>query len=119
MATIAVILTKPPYSGNIATEGVEFALASTNYGHECFVVFTGKGLLQLLSQQQPKRLKSQLKQIKVMPFYDIEPVYICEASMQALNLTLSDFGLDEDDVELLSSSALHSLLTNADHTVTF
>lgn len=119
MATIAVLLTHAPYSGQQAAEGLEFALASTNYGHECLVIFCGKGVLQLLANQQPKQLKNSLKQTKALPFYDIEPVYVCEASLTALQLKPEDLGLDHDDIQFLSPGALNKLLSQADHTVTF
>ena len=119
MATITVLLTQAPYASQQAADGIEFALASTNYGHECQVVFSGKGILQLLANQQPALRKNQLKQARVLPFYDIEPVYVCQASLTALELTVADLGIDEDDLELLDASALHQLLTQSDHTVTF
>ncbi|GGF57961.1 DsrE family protein [Alteromonas lipolytica] len=119
MATITVILTQPPYSTKAAAEGLEFALASTNYGLECQVVFSGAGVFQLLANQQPEGLKNQLKQAKVLPFYDIEPVYVCQASLTAHALTIDDLGIESEDIQLLSPIELHELLSQADHTVTF
>ena len=83
------------------------------------MVFSGKGVLQLLANQQPAARKNQLKQARVLPFYDIEPVYVCQASLTALQLTVADLGVDEDDLELLDASALRELLKQSDHTVTF
>lgn len=119
MATISVLLTQPPYSTQLATDGLEFALASTNYGHQCKVIFSGKGVLQLLGSQAPTAQKSQLKQIKVLPFYDIEPVYVCQASLAALQLSVNDLGINAEDMELLTPTALREVLGSADHTVTF
>ena len=119
MATLTVLLTQPPYASQQASDGIEFALASTNYGHECNVVFSGKGILQLLANQQPVERKNQLKQARVLPFYDIEPVYVCQASLAALNLSVTDLGIDEDDITLLDAPALHQLLAHSEHTVTF
>lgn len=116
MATIAVILTNPPYGNTNASEGVEFALASTNYGHECSVFFVGTGVLQLMSNQQPATQKHHAKQLKVMPFYDIEDCYACAASLLKHNISVDTVPID---IHPLTPDELRATLATFDHTVTF
>ncbi|MDC8831129.1 DsrE family protein [Alteromonas gilva] len=117
MATIAVLLTQPPYGQQRSADGIEFALASTNYGHECHVIFCAEGVYQLLNNQAPAQQKNHLKQTNVLPFYDIDPIYVCERSMASLRIAPEDLGVN--DVEVLSADAMHTLISRCDHTVTF
>ncbi len=117
MATITVLLTQPPYGQQRASDGVEFALASTNYGHECSVIFCGEGIYQLLANQAPTQQKNYLKQAKVMPFYDIDAIYVCEHSLASLGVSADELGVN--DIEVLSGAAMHELISSSDHTVTF
>ena len=116
MATLAVILTQPPYGNLSASEGIEFALASTNYGHECSVFFVGKGVLQLMSNQQPSEQKNHAKQLKVMPLYDIGHCYACAVSLLKHNVSVDSAPVD---IQPLTPEELSSTLANFDHTVTF
>ena len=117
MATIAVLLTQPPYGQQCAADGIEFALASTNYGHECRVIFCGEGVYQLLSQQSPSQQKNHLKQANVLPFYDIDDIYVCKQSMNTLGISQEQLGVS--DIQVLSADAMQQLINHCNHTVTF
>lgn len=116
MANITVIFTQPPYGAQAVSDGLEFALASTNYGHECAVLFSGLGVYQLLANQAPTQQKNHAKQLKVMPLYDIESVFVCATSLSDLGLTVDDLAVEAIPV---SSQEIRKLLADCDHTVTF
>ncbi|NVK57957.1 MAG: DsrE family protein [Alteromonadaceae bacterium] len=117
MATITVLLTQAPYGQQRAADGIEFALASTNYGYECRVIFAGEGVYQLLASQAPAQQKNHLKQVNVMPFYDIDDIYVCERSMLSLGITAQELGVS--DAKVIPAEVIHTLLCSSDHTVTF
>ena len=116
MASLTVIFTQPPYGNQSVTDGLEFALASTNYGHETAVLFTGMGIYQLMKNQQVSEQKNHLKQLKVLPFYDVESIYVCQNSLNQQALSVDDLALE---AEALTSEQVQQLLANCDHTVTF
>lgn len=116
MAKIVVLLMHPPYGSLKAQEGLEFALASTNYGHECRVIFCGDGLYQLIGPQSPHKQKNHLKQLNLLPLYDIDTLYVCEASMAVLALSANDFN---EKAKLVSPESIRQILTDSDFTVTF
>lgn len=116
MASLIVIFTQPPYGNQSVTDGLEFVLASTNYGHDTAVLFTGMSVYQLLKNQQVSDQKNHLKQLNVLPFYDVESIYVCQNSLEQLGYSVEELALC---AEPLNAIQVQELLTNSDHTVTF
>lgn len=117
MATITVRMTTPPYQGFIAQEGLDFAMAATNFGHEVQLVFVGDGVTQLAAElTPPPGMKSHAKRLKALPFFDIEALYCCAQSMHA---RLAEDAAMAVVAEPLSADAIQELLNNSDHVVTF
>lgn len=118
MADIHILMTNAPYGTIDAEEGLEFALAATNYGHEVRMFFIGDGILQVLKGQQvPNGEKSLLKRLSALPFFDIEECYISSSCLLEKGYSAEDIGLA--DAILLESPALIEQLRQGDHTVTF
>ena len=84
MKRVLVILSTPPYGTSNAHDGLDFAVAGTNFGHDIVVLFDGDGVWQLNpGQAPPKGTKHILKRITALPFYDIEELYACQPSLSS------------------------------------
>ncbi|MCU7554092.1 DsrE family protein [Alteromonas sp. ASW11-19] len=117
MATITVRMTTPPYQGISAQDGLDFAMAATNYGHEVQILFEGEGVAQLAGQLTPPTgMKSHTKRLKALPFFDIEELYYCTQSAQA---RLTDGQSLAVAAEPLSADGVKELMNSSDHIVTF
>ena len=122
MALILIRLTQPPYSNALTQDGVDFALAATNYGHEVKVLFEDLALLQLVKTASVKGLKNNSKRLASMPLFDIDDCYACKTSAKAMQLNESlqnTSVIDELDCKWLAASEKLALIESADHVVTF
>lgn len=118
MADIHILMTNAPYGTIDAEEGLEFALAATNYGHEVRMFFIGDGILQVLKGQQvPDGEKSLLKRLSALPFFDIEECYVSAPCLAQKGYSTDDIGLA--DISVVSNTELMTKLRQCDHTVTF
>ncbi len=116
MKRITVILTTPPYGESHSHDGLDFAVAGTNFGHHIAVLFEGDGVWQLKANQQPpKGIKHVLKRITALPFFDIEDLFVCEQSMLS---RMSDEALPEE-VRSVTAKEKVALLTDSDMVVRF
>ncbi|RDV23924.1 sulfurtransferase complex subunit TusC [Alteromonas aestuariivivens] len=117
MADLLIRMQHTPYGGSKATDGLDFAIAATNYGHQVKLIFEGDGVYQLLKEQAPPTgIKNHLKRLKSLVFYDIEELYVCKPSLQSRNLGLEDLGVE---AQVIASQSLLELVSQADHVVTF
>lgn len=122
MALILIRLTQPPYSNALTQDGVDFALAATNYGHEVKVLFEDLALLQLVKTASVKGLKNNSKRLASMPLFDIDDCYACKTSAEAMQLNESlqnTSVIEELDCKWLAASEKLALIKSADHVVTF
>lgn len=116
MKRVLVILSTPPYGTSDAHDGLDFAVAGTNFGHDIAVLFDGDGVWQLSPDQAPpKGTKHVLKRITALPFYDVEEMYACE---QSLSSRLDRSSLPEE-IATLPLHAKAELLQGADIVVRF
>ena len=53
MAHLLIRFTQSPFSNAKSQDGLDFALAATNYGHEVKVLFENEGVLQLVNTYSP------------------------------------------------------------------
>lgn len=92
MATLLIISSHAPYYTSDAQDALEAALAASNVGIEVTMVFTHKGLYQLLEEQESSsiRKKSIRKQLKVLPLYDIDGLYYIAEDASSLGLFKAD-----------------------------
>lgn len=115
MASILVRFTSAPYSTSSASDGLDFALAATNYGHHVTVVFEGQAVwMWQANQRPPPGVKNMSKRLKSLPLFDIEDCYICQSSLNTYSVTPFSQAFQAAD-----SNTLITLLKNADHVVTF
>lgn len=122
MALLLIRFTQPPYSNALTQDGVDFALAATNYGHDVKVLFEDLALLQLVKTESVKGIKNNSKRLASMPLFDIDDCYACKASAEAIQLNESlqnTSVIDELDCKWLAASEKLALIKSADHVVTF
>ena len=103
MAQLLIRFTQSPFSNAKSQDGLDFALAATNYGHDVKVLF------------ESQRLAS-------MPFFDIEECFVCKASADTYDIeqVLSNNSLvDELDCEWITPEEKVTLIQSVDHVVTF
>lgn len=117
MASITICMTTPPYEGISSQDALDFAMGATNYGHAVSLIFIDDGVFQLCAGQQPgKGVKNHEKRLKSLPFFDIESLYCCHASLQ--NRQLDSDALPHD-VTLCDAATLAKILQRSDHVVRF
>jgi tRNA 2-thiouridine synthesizing protein C len=122
MASLLIRFTQSPYGSGFSQDGLDFALAATNYGHTVHVLFEGEGVLQLVQTASTKGIKNHSKRLASMPLFDIEECFICKDSVDAfaIDSVLLNTGLIEKlEGQLLSASQRLALIQRADHVVTF
>ncbi len=122
MATMLIRFTQTPYGNQISQDGLDFALAATNYGHDVKVLFEGDGVLQLVKTDSLKGLKNHSKRLASMPFFDIEDCYVCKESATMLGIahTLANSELIEAlEGQWVDAPSRINLIDSVDHVVTF
>ncbi|MGI9326033.1 MAG: sulfurtransferase complex subunit TusC [Pseudomonadales bacterium] len=87
---ILYLIRRLPYSGTRALETLDAILVGAVFEQSISVLFADDGVWQLRQQQNTARagLKNIAQQLSVMPEYEIESLYVCEASLKARNLSL-------------------------------
>ncbi|WP_334020755.1 DsrE family protein [Alteromonas sp. S015] len=122
MAHLLIRFTQSPYSNTKSQDGLDFALAATNYGHNVKVLFENQGVLQLVKAASMEGLKNHTKRLASMPFFDIEECFVCKTSSDLYNVesTLANTDLSEElDCQWITSEEKLSLIQSVDHVVTF
>ena len=118
MATLLIRFTQTPYQSSTSQDGLDFALAATNYGHEIIVLFEQQGVLQLTKTESVRGTKNHSKRLGSLPFFDIEECY--EESLKQSPLANQKHELIAQlDASLLSIDEKLALCARVDHVVTF
>lgn len=116
--SLLVIVRHTPYGSSLARSSIEVALTSATFNQTVGVLFMGRGVLQLLPEQNSQALgvRNIAKLIASFPLYDLNNIYVDQD-------TLEQHGLDKNDLivetELLSETAMQSLMHRYDHIVGF
>ncbi|MCW8113090.1 sulfurtransferase complex subunit TusC [Yersinia intermedia] len=119
MNRVAFVFTQGPHGNSAGREGLDALLATSALSEDLGVFFLSDGVLQLLSQQQPEIIlaRNYIATFGVLPLYDVENCYICEASIEQRGLSgVTNWILD---VEVLSPVNLHRQLATYDVVLTF
>jgi sulfur relay protein TusC/DsrF len=88
MKKYLLILKHSPYQSSLAAEGLELALALSAFNQTVSLLFIEQSVLQLLPQQQPDHMfyKDFTKAYTGLSLFDINNVYISQASVQQYNI---------------------------------
>lgn len=119
MKRIAFIFTSAPHGTTAGREGLDALMAASAFTDDIGVFFMGDGVFQLLANQQPAAIlaRDYIATFKVLPLYDIEECWVCQASMRARGLDdATSFVLP---VQILDPKALRDKLDNYHVVMTF
>lgn len=119
MKRIAFVFTQGPHGSAGGREGLDALLATSALSEELGVFFVGDGVLQLLPRQQPEKIlaRNYIATFGVLPLYDVEQCYLCQASLQERGLSqVTDWVLE---AEVLAPDALRQQLASYDAVMTF
>ena len=86
---------RAPYKGYSALETLDALLVAAAFGQNPSVLFQGDGVWQLLKDQEPQMMgrNSIVAQLKALPLYEVEDIYIDEDSLISRGLTISQLAL--------------------------
>ncbi|WP_416261159.1 sulfurtransferase complex subunit TusC [Gibbsiella quercinecans] len=119
MKRVAFVFTHCPHGCSGGREGLDALLATSALSEDIGVFFIGDGVLQLLPGQQPAKVlaRDYIATFGVLPLYDVEQCYLCEASLQ-------ERGLAQEtpwvlDATVLAPQALRQRLAGYDVVMTF
>ncbi|WP_391088456.1 sulfurtransferase complex subunit TusC [Vibrio sp. NH-UV-68] len=92
MSQLTYLFRTAPHSKASGREGVDALLAASAYCEDISVIFTGDGVYQLLQGQQTTAIlsKDYAPMLKLFDLYDIEQVYVCQASLALRGLAQAD-----------------------------
>lgn len=119
MKRIAFVFTQGPHGNSAGREGLDAVLATSALSENIGVFFIGDGVLQLLPGQQPEKIlaRNYIATFGVLPLYDVENVYLCEAALQERGLQqVTDWVLE---AEILPVEMLRQKLVSYDVVMTF
>ncbi len=118
MSQLTYLFRSAPHSSASGREGVDALLAASAYCEDISVLFIGDGVYQLLQGQQPNEIlsKDYAPMLKLFDLYDIEQVYVCEASLRERGLAQSDLIID---AEKLDTQAMQTKLHQAGKLLSF
>ncbi len=115
---LLVIFTQPPLSGLAPREGLDTALVSATFEQKTALLFTGEGLLQLVTGQEPGllELKGTQAMLKALPLYDLDAIFIEAKALEALKLNPEQLLLP---TQALNSDAMQALVATSKNTLVF
>ncbi|AKL14829.1 Intracellular sulfur oxidation protein DsrF [Phytobacter ursingii] len=119
MKRIAFIFTSAPHGSAAGREGLDALMAASAFTDDIGVFFIGDGVFQLLANQQPKAIlaRDYIATFKVLPLYDIETCWVCQASLRERGLSdATQFVLP---AQLLAPDVLRDQLDGYDVVMTF
>lgn len=108
--SIAIINAKAPLAKPDGKEALDIALIFGSFEQKVSLFFHGDGVWQLMNNQSPSliHVKDYLKTFAALEFYDIEHIYVCEASLSKRQLPYS---FHIDNVSVLDLKTFNSTLT--------
>ncbi|MGK9174305.1 sulfurtransferase complex subunit TusC [Yokenella regensburgei] len=119
MKRIAFIFTSAPHGTTAGREGLDALMATSAFTEDIGVFFMGDGVFQVVAGQQPGAIlaRDYIATFKVLPLYDIEACWVCQASMRERGLNeATPFVLP---VQRLEPDALRNKLNDYDVVMTF
>ncbi len=113
--TLLFILRHSPYQSSLAKEAIDAALAGAVFDQKIQLLFTGEGVWQTLDNQRSEQIDSTSIEanLQALPMYDIDDIYVDEASLNKRGLTPSQLALD---ATIASQSTVQQLIQNS-HTI--
>ena len=110
------VFRQAPYTGTLAREGLEMALAMGALGQPGGILFLDDGVTQLQDQPPPSGMKNHTAMLKALPLYDVESCWVATASLSAHNLDQADLAIA---CETIHPHQLDELYAQFDHRIIF
>jgi tRNA 2-thiouridine synthesizing protein C len=112
------VLRQAPYGSTLAKDALDAILATSAYEQDLSIVFIDDAVFQLLDNQQAELIdqKSIARILSALPLYDITQLFVCAASLAERGIAPNTL---PDDITVLEPDALHSLLSQQDHLLSF
>ncbi len=100
-----------PYQTNSAKEALDVALMTAVFNQKTSVLFMDDGIYQLLKKQDPTDItqKNSAATFPMLEMYDVDAVYVEQASLEARNLNEQDLLMP---VQVIDSESLRELIEN-------
>jgi len=119
MNRIAFMFTQAPHGSSAGREGLDAVLATSALSEDIALFFVSDGVLQLTEGQQPERIlaRNYIATFGVLPLYDVERCYLCEAALKARGIA-SD-AARVLPAEVLAPEALRARLAEYDRVIVF
>ena len=116
--TLAIVNSKAPFASTAGKDALDIALIFGSFEQPVSLFFQGDGVWQLVNGQNGAivSVKDYLKTFAAFEFYDIENVYVCQASLTARKLT-PEFHIN--DVQVLSPQDFGKTLSSHDNVLRF
>ncbi|MGV2871510.1 sulfurtransferase complex subunit TusC [Colwellia sp. E150_009] len=113
--SLAILNSKAPYGSSAGKDALDIALVFGSFEQPVSLFFQGDGVWQLVQGQNGAivAVKDYLKTFAAFEFYDIEEIYVCQASLIERNLA-DTFHIEA--VQVLGSEAFAAQLTSH-HTI--
>lgn len=107
------IVTRPPFDGLRAVELLDTLLVGAAFELPLAVLFSGDGVWQLAGEQAAESpgIKSIAKQLRALPLYDVDRIYVHEPSLRIRGLNPESLALP---VTLLPSDAVTTLIDHVE-----
>mgnify|MGYP001813268574 CR=1 FL=1 len=115
---LLVLVRHSPYGSSLGRAALDTALAAAAFDQTIHLLFLGDGVLQLLPEQDTTAigLRNIARLLGSLPLYDIESVFVDEASAQRYGLDLQLLPLPTSAID---SAAIRKLMANCHHLVGF
>jgi len=109
---------KAPHGTVYALEGLEVVLISAAFDQDVSMVFADDGVYQLIKGMNTKgiEVKDFSRTYRALEGYDIEKLYVEQASMDARGLTEDDLIVD---VTVLDSTEMANLMAEQDVVISY
>lgn len=110
MRNILVIQRHAPFNSSHGREALDMLLALAAVEHNVSVLFSADAVYQLLpTLHQPEvKLKAYPRSFKLFSLYDIEQVYVCQASLLQRNISSSQLNIA---AQLLDATQIQQLIS--------
>jgi len=115
---VSIIISQPPISMIDTKEAIDLGLVFAAFEQSVNFIFINQGVLHLLNNQDTKAIDDKLhdRQLKALPFYEIETIYAEAESLAEYRLT-SDHLIET--VECLDTQSIHKLVNQSKQTFVF
>lgn len=117
-AYLLIISTQAPYHSSAAIDAFEAALAASNVGLQVKILLEDDGVYQCVDSQQAESIshKNTYKKLCSLPLFDIEDIYVNQASIDIRELRITNTGkfsysiINQNDVLLLKRASQQILV---------